>query len=133
MFKYFVAVAAAVTLVACGNRAGSDDAFTGTYSVTSSGTAQQVLKIAKDGEGYIAFEHLPDGSWRRVDGAVTKVSGADLQSLVGDSAIVGVAGVKGQAFVLLHTPVGWSKHGFTTKTGYVAILPFGVGDVERRS
>jgi len=132
MFKYLVAIVMALMLAACNGHAGSSDPLTGMWGIKNGDTIKPLMKVEKNGDQY-AVSHYENGNWVPLTQQVKPMAPDDLAKLSGHKEPDSVVGIKGNSFAFFHTPVGWSAHGFSTKTGYVVFVPFKLVDLQRMS
>lgn len=101
-----------------------DHALLGVFSMEREGKWSELLRVESEGgEYYVSLKRME--GWARDKTPLAEMTDEQYQELMKSPPAAPFSGLVGKGIVLMRVAPGFSLKGFTTSTGYFAILPFG--------
>lgn len=130
--KWLAAGAAALLLSACGansgNSGGPEAELVGTYAVKQNGVLKELIKIERQGDGYVMRDKVRTADWSEPKMTMKPVTREHWSRITTDKENTAFVGVASEQLGIFKVPAGWQKNGFQTSTGY--FLFYSRGPVE---
>lgn len=130
--KWLAAGAAALLLSACGansgNGGGPEAELVGTYAVKQNGALKELIKIERQGDGYVMRDKVRTADWSEPKMTMKPVTREHWSRITTDKENTAFVGVASEQLGIFKVPAGWQKNGFQTSTGY--FLFYSRGPVE---
>lgn len=132
--KWLAAGASALLLAACGASSGSgvgtapEAELVGTYAVKQNGALKELIKIERQGDGYVMRDKVRTPEWSEPKMTMKPVTREHWARITTDKENTAFVGVASEQLGVFKVPAGWQKNGFQTSTGY--FLFYSRGPVE---
>lgn len=129
--KWLAAGTSALLLAACGANSGGsapEAELVGTYAVKQDGALKELIKIEKQGDGYVMRDKVRTPEWSEPKMQLKPVTREHWARITTDKENTAFVGVASEQLGIFKVPAGWQKNGFKTTTGY--FLFYSRGPVE---
>ena len=129
--KWLATGASALLLAACGagSTGGAPEAeLVGIYAVKQNGALKELIKIERQGDGYVMRDTVRTPEWSEPKMQMRPVKREQWTRITTDKENTAFVGVASGQLGIFKVPAGWKKNGFQTSTGY--FLFYSQGPVE---
>lgn len=129
--KWLATCASALLLAACGagSTGGAPEAeLVGIYAVKQNGALKELIKIERQGDGYVMRDKVRTPEWSEPKMQMRPVKREQWTRITTDKENTAFVGVASGQLGIFKVPAGWKKNGFQTSTGY--FLFYSQGPVE---
>ena len=129
--KWLATGASALLLAACGagSTGGAPEAeLVGIYAVQQNGALKELIKIERQGDGYVMRDKVRTPEWSEPKMQMRPVKREQWTRITTDKENTAFVGVASGQLGIFKVPAVWKKNGFQTSTGY--FLFYSQGPVE---
>jgi len=129
--KWLAAGASALLLAACGAGSGNgapEADLVGVYAVRQNGALKELIKIERQGDGYVMRDKVRTPEWSEPKMQMQPVTRERWSRITTDTENTSFVGISSDQLGIFKVPPGWQKNGFKTQTGY--FLFYSQGPVE---
>ena len=119
--KWLATGASALLLAACGagSTGGAPEAeLVGIYAVKQNGALKELIKIERQGDGYVMRDKVRTPEWSEPKMQMRPVKREQWTRITTDKENTAFVGVASGQLGIFKVPAGWKKNGFQTSTGY---------------
>ncbi|RZJ85597.1 MAG: hypothetical protein EOO64_00085 [Massilia sp.] len=118
----------------CASTRASTADLVGTYATRDNKGVHEVARIEREGDAFVLFDKLPNGSWRKVKQPLVPVTKEQFVKLLNGSPadVPTFDGLNNNGMALFKVPKGWGQGKFKTETGYFMIFALGPIQLEKR-
>ena len=127
--KYLAAGLSALLLLAgCGASHQPEADLVGVYAVKRNGVLKELVKIERQGDGYVMRDKVRTPEWSEPKMQMAPVTRERWNKITTDTENTAFIGVASDQLGVFKVPAGWSKNTFKTESGY--FLFYSQGPVE---
>ena len=128
-----LALAVGLAAVAASSQASPAD-LVGTYATQDNKGIHEVMKIDRDGDAFVLFDKLPNGTWRKSKEVLVPVTKEEFARMakMPPVNVPAFEGLHNKGMAVFKVPRGWTQGKFKSGTGYFIFTALGPIELEKR-